>query len=540
MKYLKSSLFVITLLFSQLTMSQPIEEWVARFTQPPPWGEGLDRAECLAMDLSGNVYVTGGITDYATIKYSSERTDPVDVLWVAIYDGHGYNDGATDMKIDIDGNVYVTGWSDNNGPGYATIKYDTKGNEIWVSRYDGLYYDGALALALDSRDNVYVTGYSSGLWEHDIDIVTIKYDTNGNQQWLTRYNSPDSDDDCAYDMVIDNTDHIYITGYSRNFGYTTIKYDGGGNQRWISYYRGPGDILDIAYAMVLDSQSNVYITGKSYSINRTTDYATVKYDRNGNELWSARYNGPGNNHDDAFDIALDSSGNVYVTGSSFGLDEVADYATVKYDSNGVMQWAARYDGPGSYPDKARAITVSSAGYIYVTGQSCNNSEDVSDYTTVKYDSDGNELWVVRYESLGDGYHNRANDIIVDNSGFIYVTGASRGEETSEDYATIKYRDESTGIIEADPSISSVYALLSNYPNPFNDATTIKYGLPESGKISIDVYNILGRKVETLVDEHQDAGYYSINWDASTYSSGIYFYKLTTNNKTLTKRMTLLK
>ncbi len=85
-----------------------------------------------------------------------------------------------------------------------------------------------------------------------------------------------------------------------------------------------------------------------------------------------------------------------------------------------------------------------------------------------------------------------------------------------------------------------YALIANYPNPFNAATTIVYQLPESGDVNLSVYNIAGQRVETLVSGLMETGNHRANWDASNYSSGIYFYKLTAGEKVFTRRMTLLK
>ncbi|MBD3234047.1 MAG: T9SS type A sorting domain-containing protein [candidate division Zixibacteria bacterium] len=85
-----------------------------------------------------------------------------------------------------------------------------------------------------------------------------------------------------------------------------------------------------------------------------------------------------------------------------------------------------------------------------------------------------------------------------------------------------------------------YALIGSFPNPFNATTTITYELPEAGNVALEVYNIMGQKVATLVDGNMDAGQHSVVWDASSQSSGIYFYKLTAGGKALTKRMTLLK
>ncbi|MCP4633405.1 MAG: T9SS type A sorting domain-containing protein [candidate division Zixibacteria bacterium] len=93
------------------------------------------------------------------------------------------------------------------------------------------------------------------------------------------------------------------------------------------------------------------------------------------------------------------------------------------------------------------------------------------------------------------------------------------------------------IIEGLPRI---YSLSQNYPNPFNATTTIEYTLPKETNVKLDIYNILGQKVEIVVDETQKAGYKSVQWDASKYSSGVYFYKLSAGEQIFTKRMTLLK
>jgi hypothetical protein len=83
-------------------------------------------------------------------------------------------------------------------------------------------------------------------------------------------------------------------------------------------------------------------------------------------------------------------------------------------------------------------------------------------------------------------------------------------------------------------------LLSAYPNPFNAQTEISYNIATPGRVRIDVYNLTGQKVETLIDDYRDAGRYDVIWDASNYSSGIYFYRLTAGEHRFTKRMTLIK
>ena len=100
--------------------------------------------------------------------------------------------------------------------------------------------------------------------------------------------------------------------------------------------------------------------------------------------------------------------------------------------------------------------------------------------------------------------------------------------------------DSVGIYDEPYLIPELFSLSPNYPNPFNASTTIKYTLPEPADITIDIYNLLGRKVETLIDGFQPAGAHSVIWQAEGFSSGIYFYKLTAGDYSQTQRMMLLK
>src|SRR6059058_1126079 len=132
------------------------------------------------------------------------------------------------------------------------------------------------------------------------------------------------------------------------------------SELWVARYHGSVDgSNDAAVAMALDKAGNVYITGQSSGAGTGIDYATVAYDPKGNQLWAARYNGPANGDDIVNGIAVDSkTGHVYVTGQSQGTETGSDYATVAYDFQGNQLWAARYHGSvvGS-SDGAVAIAV---------------------------------------------------------------------------------------------------------------------------------------------------------------------------------------
>ncbi|WKN42932.1 T9SS type A sorting domain-containing protein [Tunicatimonas pelagia] len=395
--------------------AQVNEEWVARYSDRD---FSVDGATALAVDAAGNVYVIGSreskrgrIQDYVTVKYNSTGEQQ----WVMPYNNPVARDHkATALAVDALGNVYVTGGS---GSDYATIKYDTNGKQQWVRRYSS---GKATALAVDAAGNVYVTGESAGRFPDRADYATIKYNTDGQQLWVARYNGFDFSRDIATALAVDATGNVYVTGIS-NGDYATIKYDTNGQQLWVERY--DASLPDGAPALAVDEAGNVYVTGGSRGNGFNDNYATIKYNMDGQQLWVARYDSPGSNRDIATALAVDATGNVYVTGLSVG--ERTSYATIKYDTDGQQLWVERYISPklvGFASDGATALAVDAASNVYVTGGSG------SDYATIKYDTDGQQLWVKRYID-GD----RATDLAVDATDNVYVTGGS-----GNSYATIKY------------------------------------------------------------------------------------------------------
>jgi hypothetical protein len=133
----------------------------------------------------------------------------------------------------------------------------------------------------------------------------------------------------------------------------------------------------------VDAAGNVYVTGYNTASVGNRNYATVKYNSAGVKQWVAGYNGPGNSHDEAYALAIDDAGNVYVTGYSYGLSGTTDYATIKYNNAGSRQWVARYNGPASASDTSVAIKVDGSGNVYVTGSSAGPKGNL-DYFTIKY------------------------------------------------------------------------------------------------------------------------------------------------------------
>ena len=191
--------------------------------------------------------------------------------------------------------------------------------------------------------------------------------------WVRRYNGPASAEDKARALAVDGSGNVYVTGFSEgsgtNYDYLTIKYYPDGDTAWARRYDGPISFDDEAWAITVDGSGNVYVTGHSVGSGSQEDYLTIKYYPNGDTAWVRRYNGPGNAKDKAYDIAVDGSGNVCVTGFSIGSESAEDYATIKYYSNGDVAWVKRHNGTGNDMDKAFYIDIDGSGNVYVTGTS---------------------------------------------------------------------------------------------------------------------------------------------------------------------------
>jgi len=166
-------------------------------------------------------------------------------------------------------------------------------------------------------------------------------------------------------IAVDAYGNVYVIGWggANNYNYITIKYNNSGEIQWASEYDGPTNSDDQALAIAIDNSGNTYVTGASEGNGTDMDYATIKYNSLGVQQWAERYNGPGNSGDWAYSIAVDASGNVYITGNSVGSSSYSDYATVKYNSYGEEQWVSRYNGPVNAFENVYSLTLDNSGNV---------------------------------------------------------------------------------------------------------------------------------------------------------------------------------
>lgn len=370
--------------------------------------------------------------------------------WIATYNGTGnLNDGGPSLAVDGSGNVYVTGTTINavTHEDFVTIKYNSSGTKQWAAVYDGPVSskDYGLSVVTDDSGYVYVTGSSTGSGTLE-DIVTIKYNSSGDSLWVRRYNGPGDSTDKAKSVKLDGSGNVCVSGSSigkgTTYDYTAIKYSPSGEQLWVARYNGPGNDTDWVSSMAADNSGNVYLTGASMGKGTYYDYATIKYGANGAQLWTARYDGEKYN-DGAVSIVLDGAGDVYVTGntnSDFGLLQKMiglDIATIKYSPEGRVKWVRKYESRGNKEDVAQAAAVDDSENVYVTGTCGQNLGGaalvLSDLEIIKYNKSGDEIWAVDY-GMTEHSDDVAEAMAVDKSGNIFISGYS--EHHSDNYLTV--------------------------------------------------------------------------------------------------------
>ena len=260
--------------------------------------------------------------------------------------------------------------------------------EAWVHRYDGPVNssDFARGVAIDSSGNVVVTGSSASYVDEGYpvyDYYTAKYAAaDGALLWEQRYIGLGDwwSDEAAIAVIVDSGGNVVVTG-SSSYDYYTAKYAAAdGALLWERPYNGPASSFDMAIALAVDGSGNVVVTGLSFSGNGSnySDYYTAKYAAaDGALIWERRYDGPANTEDRPWAVAVDSSGNVVVTGYSEGA-YTAKYAA----ADGALLWEKRYSG------YARAVAVDSSGNVVLAGSSFGIDSHEDFYTAKHAAADG--------------------------------------------------------------------------------------------------------------------------------------------------------
>jgi hypothetical protein len=431
-------------------------------------GSGTDRGYAIAVDGSGNAYVTGytrstdynvtpgafqttyggGLEDVFVTKLNATGT----ALVYSTYIGGIIDDYGTAIAVDGSGNAYVTGYTSSTDydvtPGafqttnggirdVFVTKLNATGTALVYSTYlGGSGEDYGYGIAVDGSGNAYVTGYT---WSTDYDVTPGAFQTTKSTTilserdvFVTKLNATGtalvystylggSDSDYGYAIAVDGSGNAYVTGYTLSTDYDvtpgafqTTK--GGGGDVFVTKLNATGTALvystyiggsgsDRGNAIAVDGSGNAYVTGETNSTNydvtpgafQTTngggwDVFVTKLNAAGTTLVYSSYIG-GSGSDRGNAIAVDGSGNAYVTGETYSTDydvtpgalqttksttnsSETDVFVTKLNATGTALVYSTYIG-GSDNDVGYAIAVDGSGYAYVTGYTRSTDYDVT-------------------------------------------------------------------------------------------------------------------------------------------------------------------
>ncbi len=482
----------------------------------------------IGLDNNDNVFVAGHSGDFTKIITTKYDTNG-NLIWERFYSVQDLGVAATWLSVDPFGNVIVTGYprtisSNPVETGLLTLKYDNNGNLLWDKLISGTWAFTVRSI-VDLNGNIYVTGRA---WQYTAtyDFVTVKYAPDGTQLWFDTFDQ-NGGFHTPTSMELDLSNNLFITGGGQSGGLITVMYNSSGGRHWVKEETGTA-----GQSIRVDGNGGIFITGSYYDVNTGTgnDIRLIKYDYSGNMLWQKFYDF--GNYEYGKLINIDSQSNIYITGyGAVSGGFFVGWLTSKYDSSGNLLWYNRFKENQSWEEYPYFASIGPQDEIYVTG----NVGVVSGGTTyhgletVRYNSDGSNPWVAevnQYAGIGKG-------LVLGADQSLYGVGMFY-------YSVIKYSQSIPTGTEQTFMIPEKFNLEQNYPNPFNPSTKIRFSIPSNEFVALKIYNVLGSEITTLVNDNLQAGSYEVDFNSEGLTSGVYFYTLSTNNFTNTRKMILTK
>ena len=378
-------------------------------------GSGNEYGIGIAVDSSGNTYVCGRSTatwgspvqpytkgnDVSVSKLSDNGT----LVWNTFLGDNG-TDNSYGIAVDGSGNIYVVGHSTATwgspvraytaGADAFVAKLDNNGTLVWNTFLGGSGTDYGYDLTIDNNTNIYVVGYSDATWGSPvraytagIDAFVAKLDNNGTLVWNTFLGGNETD--YGSYIAVSGDGNLYVGGssyatwgspvreYTADWDAYVAKLSSGGDLTWNTFLGGSGN--DLGNGIIVDKNGNIYVSGYSDatwdspvgSYTALNDASVAKLSSSGDLTWNTFFGGSGNDYGNA--IAMDTGGNIFVTGESDATwgSPVREYTAdrdaivAQIADNGMLVWNTFLGG--SLYDGGYGIAVSSDGNLHVTGES---------------------------------------------------------------------------------------------------------------------------------------------------------------------------
>lgn len=461
-----------------------------------------------------------------------------DTSWTKTY-GTALREGAYDIDRTYDGNYIVTGeieTSQYNTDVYL-LKISPEGDTLWTASFGDINTDEYGRSVRQTSDGGFIIAGYGGISQEN-EVILIKTDSLGNYEW-----------ESAFGPTADNRGHVVretsdggfiiagqawiIRGAFGSYDIYAIKTNAFGGLEWERFIGG--EMNEFALGVCEAENGDFIAAGRTQTSG--WDAYLVRLSASGDSLWARGLDETGQN--DAIDIlALPDGSGFMCTGIQYIPGQNGSNAFLtRVDNDGNIVWWQNYGGADEEYGESLAATADGG---YVIGGMMSRYDIGWNVYVVKTDSLGNEEWTGNFGGTGD---DRGHGIAYGYDGSIVIAGwtSSYGGGWLDVYL-IKYEGSLTGIEdnEQERILPNKVRIDQNFPNPFNASTEITYFLPDDGPVTLEIFDLLGRKVNTLVDRHQLVGDHSICWDANEAPSGIYFYKIQTDNGNQIRKMVVLK
>lgn len=538
----KKSFFLILLLsfLTNSTFSQIDTAWI-RTWDSQQW----DQAEAITTDESNNIYVAGWSYEWNTNEdFIFAKYDPNgNLVWSRIRN-YTSGDQATKILYDHQGHIYVAGFVNGSysttGGALCLMKYSTDGDSLWEFVDFNTSVAQVSAMEMDHDGNIILAGFDGGTMGSAV-FVTIKVDPQGNELWYQTFNNNGpNESNRIYGMCIDAANNIYVTGVCDEWTYFatdifTIKYAPNGDTLWVRQFDSPANNYDAGWKVLIDQDNNLIVGGQVGTTSPAqTDYVILKYDTAGTLLYSKYFNYPGPQSFDIFqDLLLDDSGNIYLLGNSStnNAQNTVRMELIKFNTNGDTVWTARWGNASGY--EPREMVMDAQYNIYITGfyYDSNTNTGYNGFT-ISYDMNGHERWENIYTDTANS-EQELYALILDSNNDLIVTGRTHSSSVF-DFATIKYANSTSGV----PVLPEIQSELSLHcdPNPVSSISVIYFSLNNDAETYFRVLDLNGREIRRMQTGIHRAGTYSIPFDATELTSGVYFIQLVSGNQTVQRKI----
>lgn len=397
-------------------------------------------------------YVLGTLTLMASQQAVGELS--YKQAWIKQFGSAGY-DRASSVAVDSKGSIFVVGETngDLGGPPIGSddiflVNLAPDGTPLWQTKFGSLTQDYSCGLAIDSSDNVLIGGVTYPLFPANYNDYTFltKYNSTGNCQWTESFQTAFPDKE-GVTVRFDAAGAAYVSGVAENElpgtgatdgGRFIAKYDADGGLPWTRQYGSEvGGYRSSFGSMAVDGQGNTYLCGSDESDRLHPQALVVKLGADGQVLWQSRVTS--GNSESASQVAVDGDGNVYIAGATDGdLWQRPDWRdndvfVAKFDSDGDMQWVRQVLSRGGSNEAARDLVVDDSGQVYVCGSTshCVTGGEDQYWENVfwaTYDTDGNLAAVMQ---LGTEERDYPAGIAVGPDGSVVLYGYTFGSLAGE-------------------------------------------------------------------------------------------------------------